>query len=82
MNINPNFSNEEIPPANEVVAQGMGFLFEKVIEPMQEKLSAEDTALIGLIGMSFKIVGEQATAYEKLQEGFDSDSNGTDFNRN
>tara|TARA_B100000519_G_C14215074_1_gene424533 strand:- start:589 stop:840 length:252 start_codon:yes stop_codon:yes gene_type:complete len=83
MNINPNFDNqEECPPADEVVAHGMNFLFEKVIEPMKDKLDPEDLALISLIGMSFKIVGEQATAYEKLQEGFDSDSNGTDFNRN
>tara|TARA_Y100000766_G_C18839169_1_gene572091 strand:+ start:409 stop:660 length:252 start_codon:yes stop_codon:yes gene_type:complete len=83
MNINPNFDNqEECPPADEVVAHGMNFLFEKVIEPMKDKLNPEDLALIGMIGLSFKIVGEQATAYEKLQEGFDSDSNGTDFNRN
>ena len=83
MNINPDFDNEkEIPPANEVVAQGMGFLFEKDIEQKQGKLSAEDNALIGLIGMSFKIVGEQATAYEILQKGFNSESNGEDFNRN
>ncbi len=83
MNINPNFDNqEECPPADEVVAHGMNFLFEKVIEPMKDKLDPEDLALIGMIGLSFKIVGEQATAYEKLQEGFDSDSNETDFNRN
>ena len=83
MNINPNFDNqEECPPADEVVAHGMNFLFEKVIEPMKDKLNPEDLALIGMIGLSFKIVGEQATAYEKLQEGFGSDSNETDFNRN
>ncbi len=83
MNINPNFDNqEECPPADEVVAHGMSFLFDKVIEPMKDKLDPEDLALIGMIGLSFKIVGEQATAYEKLQEGFGSDSNETDFNRN
>ena len=81
MNINPNFDNqEECPPANEVVANGMDFIFEKLIDPMREKLSVEDLTLISLIGISLKIVGEQATAYEKLQEGLDS--NEQDFNRN
>jgi hypothetical protein len=81
MNINPNFNNqEECPPANEVVANGMDFIFEKLIDPMREKLSVEDLTFISLIGISLKIVGEQATAYEKLQEGLDS--NEQDFNRN
>ena len=83
MNINPNFNNqEECPPANEIVAHGMDFIFEKLIDPMREKLSVEDLTLISLIGVSLKIVGEQATAYEKLQEGLDSDSNEKDFSRN
>ena len=82
MNINPNYNHEEeLPSAEEVMSKGMGFIAEKLIEPMSEKLSEEDMALIALIGLSFKIVAEQATAYEKIQEGL-SESNGTDFNRN
>ena len=70
MNINPDFSSDfnDMPSAEEVMSQGMSFIGEKLIEPMRDKLDAEDLSILALIGMSFKIVADQATAYEKLQE--------------
>ena len=83
MNLSSDFTNEEnCPPADEVMHQGMSFLWEKCIEPMKENLETEDLSLIALIGMSFKIIGDQAKAYEELENGLDADSNGIDFNRN
>ena len=71
MNINSDFSSfdeNQAPSAEEVMSQGMGFIGEKLIEPMRDKLDAEDLGILALVGISFKIVAEQATAYEKLTE--------------
>jgi hypothetical protein len=70
MNINPNFSSDsdEMPSADEVVSHGMSFIAETLIEPMHDKLSKEDKSLLALIGMSFAIVAEQATAYEQMEQ--------------
>ena len=75
MNINPDFSSDynDAPSADEVMSQGMGFIAEKLIEPMHDKLSKEDASLLALIGISFKIVAEQATAYEKMEQAKNSD---------
>ena len=75
MNINPDFSSDsdEMPSANEVMSQGMGFIAEKLIEPMRDKLDTEDLSLLALIGISFKIVADQATAYEQMEEAKNSD---------
>jgi len=67
MNINSNYQeNEDLSPEN-VMDQGMNFIFEKLIDPMKGKLNEEDLALISIIGVSFKMIAEQAGAYEKIQ---------------
>lgn len=68
MNINQDFTNEfECPEAQEVMDQSMDFIFDKLINPMNEmgKLTEEDLAMISLIGISLKIISEQASLYEK-----------------
>ena len=86
MNLNSDFSSDynDIPSADEVMSQGMGFIAEKLIEPMQDKLSPEDLSILALVGMSFKIVADQARAYEKLQEqgGVPPAQDNQDFSRN
>jgi hypothetical protein len=84
MNLNPNFSNDqnECPPANEIMDCGMDFIFDKLIDPMQEKLSVEDVSLLNVIGMSFKIIAEQATMYEQIEQKSDLSSEQSDFERN
>ena len=85
MNINPDFSSfdeNQAPSAEEVMAQGMGIIGEKLIEPMRDKLSPEDSSLLALIGISFKIVAEQATAYEKLQASELDEDKTIGFHRN
>ena len=85
MNINPDFSSfdeNQAPSAEEVMAQGMGFIGEKLIEPMRDKLDAEDLGILALIGISFKIVADQANAYEKLQESELDEDKTIGFHRN
>ena len=81
MNINSdhNFDNNDAPCAAEVMDNGMDFIFEKLIEPMKEKLSAEDMRMISIIGIAFRIVADQATSFEKSQQG---NGNQQDFFRN
>lgn len=83
MNILDNDSdfNEEMD-AEYVTNEGMCALWELCIEPMQDKLSQEDMAVISLIGMTLKIVAEKASAYEKLQQGELDDTKENDFYRN
>ena len=83
MNINPNFSDEnENAPASEVMALGMDFIYENLIEPVQENLNADQLKIIGLIGMSFKIIAEQATALEELEKSMEGLDNNEDISRN
>lgn len=83
MNILDNDSdfNEEME-AEYVTNHGMCALWDLCIEPMQDKLSQEDMAVISLIGMTLKIVAEKASAYEKLQQGELDDTKENDFYRN
>jgi hypothetical protein len=67
MNINSDYQdNEDLSPEN-VMNEGMNFIFQKLIDPMKEKLNEDDLALISIIGVSFKMIAEQAGAYEKTQ---------------
>ena len=81
MNINSdhNFDNNDAPCAAEVMDNGMDINFDKLIEPMRDKLSVEDMKMISIIGIAFRIVAEQATAFEKSQQG---NGNQQDFFRN
>ena len=83
MNINPDFNNQdECPPADEVMANGMDFLFENLIEPMQEKLNQDQLKILSLIGISFKIIADQAAAYENLEQSMKGLDTNEDFSRN
>jgi len=46
----------------------MNALYELVIEPMQDKLTADDAQVISLIGVTLKIVANKAKAYEETFE--------------
>jgi hypothetical protein len=66
MNINSNYSDEDnaIPKAQTVMDNGMGFIFDKLLAPMEDQLSQEDIEMLAVIGVSFKIIAEQAQKYE------------------
>lgn len=79
---NFDFNSDETVNAEYVTNEGMCALWELCIEPMQDKLSQEDMAVISLIGMTLKIVAEKASAYEKLQGNELNDLKENDFYRN
>ena len=64
-----NFKMPEGVDSEYVTEQSMNALWEMVIEPMEEKLSDEDKSLIGIIGVTLKLVAHKATLYENLQNG-------------
>ena len=79
-NSNSDFS--EGTHADYIVGESMTALWDLVIEPMRDKLSQEEISVISLIGLTLKIVGDKATAYEKLQAGELNDPKENDFYRN
>jgi len=70
MNINPEYSSNDELCANDIMAQGMSIISELLIEPSLEEgsLDEESQSLIGLVGVTFKIIAEKATAYEMMEE--------------
>ena len=50
------------------MATSMGIIHEMLMEPMKDKITPEGQGLLALVGMTFKIMAEKATAYEKLQK--------------
>ena len=67
------YSFEEQPEpqvdAEYITAQAMGAIYEMVIEPMEGKLTEEESEHIGIIGMALKVVAQKAKAYEDMQMG-------------
>ena len=84
MNIDENFSSSDgNPSSNDVMATAMNEIHDILIEPMQGKLTQEQDAILALIGLTFKIMAEKATALEKMEQGFGGSlTNKNDFNRN
>tara|TARA_A100000172_G_scaffold53603_1_gene34015 strand:- start:974 stop:1240 length:267 start_codon:yes stop_codon:yes gene_type:complete len=70
MNINPEYSSNDELNANDIMAKGMHLISEILIDPAMQsgKLDEEDQSLLGLVGVSFKIIAEKATAYEMMEE--------------
>ena len=65
-------SNFEMPEdlnAEDVVNKSMSYLWDAVIAPMQNQLSDTDKQLIGVIGITLKMVAHKAKCYEDMQKG-------------
>jgi|DEB0MinimDraft_10_1074344.scaffolds.fasta_scaffold38223_4 hypothetical protein len=76
MNINPEFQSPERPNFEDVMAEGMDFLFKKFILPETKKLDQDDLETVALIGIAFKDIASQAEAYYQLQEqGYEKNPN-------
>jgi len=76
-------SSDQPKYSDEIMSMAMSELADILIKPMQDKLTQEQDAVIGIIGLTFKIMAEKATALEKMEQGFQgSFTNEHDFNRN
>ena len=73
MNINPEFQSPARPNFEDVMAEGMDFLFKKFILPKTEKLDQEDLETVALIGIAFKDIASQAEAYHQMYENKEND---------
>ena len=83
MNLNEDFSSEQPKFSDEIMTLAMNEIHDILIEPMQGKLTPEHDMVLALIGMTFKIMAEKATALEKMEQGFGgSFTNENDLNRN
>ena len=84
MNINQDSSSFEQPKySDEIMGMAMQEIHDILLEPMKDKLTPDQDAIIAIIGMTFKIMAEKATALEKMEQGFQgSFTNEHDFNRN
>ena len=73
MNINPEFQSTERPNFEDVMAEGMDFLYKKFILPKTQTMDKEDLDMITLIGIAFKDIASQAEAYYKMYEDKEND---------
>jgi len=73
MNINPEFQSSERPNFEDVMAEGMDFLYKKFILPKTQTMDKEDLDMITLIGIAFKDIASQAEAYYKMYEDKEND---------
>jgi hypothetical protein len=82
MNINENFSSEGQPSSNDIMAMAMGELHDILIEPMQEKLTEEQNGMLAIIGLTFKVMAEKATALEQIEKDKHEEDKTIGFFRN
>lgn len=68
MNINEDYLDNEHPNADEVMTQGMSWLWKHFIEPNTDHITEEQAEMLTMIGVSFKIIAEQADAYDQTFE--------------
>ncbi len=70
MKINPEYSSNDETCANDIMEHGMALIAEMLIDPAMENdsLDKDSQTLLGLIGVTFKIIAEKATAYEMMEE--------------
>ena len=77
MNINEDFQSNPKINAKDAMDSSMGFIFENFIEPIEHELTEDQVMMLGLIGATFQMIADKATAYENMIEG-----NGENIYRN
>jgi hypothetical protein len=82
------YSFNQDPPSDqpkysdEICAIAMSEISDMLIKPMEDKLTREQDAVLAIIGLTFKIMAEKATALEKMEQHKLNDSKENEFYRN
>jgi len=82
MNINQDFSSEQPKYSDEIMVMAMGEIHDILLEPMKDKLTPEQDAILALIGLTFKIMAEKATMLEKMEQDELNNPKNDNFYRN
>ena len=82
MNLNEDFFASQPKYSDEIMGMAMQEIHDILLEPMKDKLTPEQDGIIAIIGLTFKIMAEKATALEKMEQGKVSDSKENEFYRN
>ena len=69
MNINEDFQSEPEINATQAMDSSMGYIFDNFIEPRESELTEDQAMMLAVIGVTFKMIAEKATAYENLIAG-------------
>ena len=81
--LNQDPSSDQPKYSDEIMGMAMQEIHDILIEPMQDKLTPQQDSILAIIGLTFKIMAEKATALEKMEQGFQGSlTNENDFNRN
>ncbi len=82
MNIDENFSSDPAFTSNEICSLAMSEIHNMLIEPMQDKMTPEQDSMLAIIGLTFKVMAEKATALEKLEQDKHQEDKSIGFYRN
>tara|TARA_R110002051_G_scaffold287567_1_gene350275 strand:+ start:126 stop:380 length:255 start_codon:yes stop_codon:yes gene_type:complete len=81
--LNQDPSSDQPKYSDEIMGMAMQEIHNILIEPMQDKLTPQQDSILAIVGLTFKIMAEKATALEKMEQGFEGSlKNKNDFNRN
>ena len=69
MNIKEDFQSDSPINANDAMDSSMGYIFENFIEPRESELTEDQAMMLAVIGVTFKMIAEKATAYENMIAG-------------
>ena len=69
MNIKEDFQSDSEMNANDAMDSSMGYIFENFIEPRESELTEDQAMMLAVIGVTFKMIAEKATAYENMIAG-------------
>ena len=69
MNIKKDFQSDSEMNANDAMDSSMGYILENFIEPKESELTEDQAMMLAVIGVTFKMIAEKATAYENMIAG-------------
>jgi hypothetical protein len=66
---------DDVGDAELVMEHAMRFLRDVIIEPYEHELDEEELAMLGVVGMTLRIIAGKAKAYEDMYEKGENNPN-------